>query len=794
MIAINDKFNIIENHTAINNNVEQLTHFFYQYINYNKKTLSDDYINQLLWFISDDNIKKIVCIDIIYIIKTYLINTRNNIRSLINKNKYTMISLNKIIKNILDKILYINNILRFNIKNLNNNSLQQNYQILDELYNTNSEFFIKNSDQINENKLEYILQNFIKICNLYLSEFIISDNIILVFIENEIIKFSINNNSEIKKFTNLIKDLDVYDNTLYDTIIQKISIILQKEFIIYQTTNLPHNLNRINKLHNNISYYKKLEIFYSYILPEIKYYLIQYIYKNFIDIIKNNALDEIELILSLKWSQLNFILENNFKDKYKLNQDFNKQIIARIKSCTEDDLIHILNILKYVGPFINTNTKVPEEYNIKKDNSTQIHNQSSNSFYITNRIQNIYGVIYINELNKIINSENKLIIIFEEIHKLILNKNYIDVIKILHYVLKLQNQELLSTKYYEYLIKRLFHYLMIFNSNLSKTKLDHFLLYEFNNYLAQEQKLYNLLKLYLQHKFLYKIKKVINDIETTIQDNLNFNKPDFIIKTFDQRQINYHSDLVLLDQNNLNCPLNINYAFFVLTCSYQNWPINYNDGLITKELLEHCKNTNLGQIMVKYQYFYEHKYTDRTLVWFPHYGEINIIYLNQNLKMLPIQFMILELFIDADELLFSNVFDANFMKNYSIKFKNDIISSLILSGVLNKINEYLILTKESNAVIFKDNLIDLFFSESQFIQEKNQDELIYSYKDIISSNINHLLKINPLTYSNLYDKIKNTITVFVVNEEIFKITLQHMIEADYIIYNSLTLMYEKIYY
>ena len=162
--------------------------------------------------------------------------------------------------------------------------------------------------------------------------------------------------------------------------------------------------------------------------------------------------------------------------------------------------------------------------------------------------------------------------------------------------------------------------------------------------------------------------------------------------------------------------------------------------------------------------------------------------------MLPIQFMILELFIDADELLFSNVFDANFMKNYSIKFKNDIISSLILSGVLNKINEYLILTKESNAVIFKDNLIDLFFSESQFIQEKNQDELIYSYKDIISSNINHLLKINPLTYSNLYDKIKNTITVFVVNEEIFKITLQHMIEADYIIYNSLTLMYEKIYY
>ena len=78
------------------------------------------------------------------------------------------------------------------------------------------------------------------------------------------------------------------------------------------------------------------------------YYLIQYIYKNFIDIIKNNALDEIELILSLKWSQLNFILENNFKDKYKLNQDFNKQIIARIKSCTEDDLIHILNILKYI--------------------------------------------------------------------------------------------------------------------------------------------------------------------------------------------------------------------------------------------------------------------------------------------------------------------------------------------------------------------------------------------------------------------------------------------------------------
>jgi hypothetical protein len=82
-----------------------------------------------------------------------------------------------------------------------------------------------------------------------------------------------------------------------------------------------------------------------------------------------------------------------------------------------------------------------------------------------------------------------------------------------------------------------------------------------------------------------------------------------------------------------------------------NFEVTFKDVVSLKPLQERVSTEELGKYLKYYELYYVEKYKkERILNWFPHFGEINITYLDKNFKMLPIQFMIVEMFTNIDEI------------------------------------------------------------------------------------------------------------------------------------------------
>jgi hypothetical protein len=269
----------------------------------------------------------------------------------------------------------------------------------------------------------------------------------------------------------------------------------------------------------------------------------------------------------------------------------------------------------------------------------------------------------------------------------------------------------------------------------------------FNEKITNEKKIYEYLKTKFGLKVTYKIEKIIIDTETSFYDNILFNK-------------NNTSNII------------------VMTTSYNNWNINQSEGVIDFPL----DNTLLGSYINKYTGFYKENYSNkRILNWFLHFGEINITYLNKQFIMLPIQFMILEHFDNIETHSIDNIIQLQFLKNYTLKFKKEIIASLIIGGLLKNNSNMLSLNKNTKKM--EANLISVFLTNSDYthIWEQSRDnELIHTREEIISTNINHVLKQKEMNKNDLIKKIKQTITLFEVSDELFNKTFNRMIDMDYI--------------
>ena len=198
---LTDKFKIIENHTDnIKISLDNIDNFFINYIYSDIKIISHDYLQQLIWFTRNDDIKYLLYKKTICHIKNFVIEKKNNIRILIRKNAYDIINLNKLIKAYFNKIKYINNVLKFNSTNTSE-------KVVCPLENE-----------------QYILFNFIKVCILYLTEYIIFDPIISDFIENNIVKFI--KSSHIKILIDTLLNYVIFDNhNLYISFVKKIGLI-----------------------------------------------------------------------------------------------------------------------------------------------------------------------------------------------------------------------------------------------------------------------------------------------------------------------------------------------------------------------------------------------------------------------------------------------------------------------------------------------------------------------------------------------------------------------------------------
>ena len=674
-MSLHDKYGIIENHLInldVQANTSILENYFENYLYSDIKILAPSYIDQSIYF-NKINIPDLI-VNIQSLIKDSLIQRRNNIRSFIKKERFELSDLIKLLKGFIIKIKYIKNIIGVNSLILENSILQ-------------------------------------------LNNIIISDSLILIFIEDQVISF----NKEIKELLLFIKKLSlICNNDIYIKMIKLIGGMYKKQIINTDELPIPQNIRRIQKINNAIKYYHQINNNYLFInkeIVELNFPIFKLILENLIEIIQSNSLAEIDYTINKLWSYIINIKKYNFDD---LMLTISNEIINRCSNSINniDDLKIIIKFNKYFSELNKSNNK---------------HN-----IFIAKISNSIIN--YFNNETKIINFIN------EFINDSILNNQISDAITAIIISNIINNLDVFINIFYDLLIKRLTNKMNLTNDT------------DFKKYIEIEKEIVIQLSNLKRKCNLYKINKVISDTTNSFNENILF--------------------------NNLSKRL-LNKKVSVITTSYNNWNINQTEGIINTKILDQINNTQLGKYLKYYDLFYMEKHDNKRIInWFLHFGEINITYLNQNLLMFPIQFAIVEMFNERDQIPFQEIISSKILINYSDKFKNDIINSIIISGLFIIENDDIILSKASD---IKNNLIEIFLNTSEYPniwEQLKERELAHSREEIVNTVINHLIKTCPKEKSELYSLVKKNIKLFKLEEELFNKSLKYLIEMDYIRLND----------
>ena len=221
----------------------------------------------------------------------------------------------------------------------------------------------------------------------------------------------------------------------------------------------------------------------------------------------------------------------------------------------------------------------------------------------------------------------------------------------------------------------------------------------------------------------------------------------------------------------------------ILYTSMNSLPINYNDFVKIESLHSSNMYESLQSIFI-----YEICKTNERLIitnksqemcLLLHYGEIKIDYNDKEIILLPIQYVILELFQNIDELDIDIIMNKKFFSHYSEKFKKDIILSFHNSGLFKMKDNKLILSKSIKTDI---NLIEIFLSNNEYfnVSKVIEEEFVHDRVDIIKTLINHNIKLKPLSYQDLFTSCVSQNKVFTLEDDIFKKAIDYMIEHDYI--------------
>jgi len=328
--------------------------------------------------------------------------------------------------------------------------------------------------------------------------------------------------------------------------------------------------------------------------------------------------------------------------------------------------------------------------------------------------------------------------------KLINNNNITDIILIIKLLNKIKkyDYDTFIFKYADKLTNRLISYLTLS-------------LHNFNDKIKNETKIYYVLNDQIKDKICLKIKKLINDII-----------------------FSYH----LNDK--------INNKTKALITSYNTWDINLSEGMINTEILY---NSTILDTLIKYDSEYKSKNNNKQILWFPIYGKVKCEYLKQTFIMLPIQYMILETFEIETIHDISKIYNLNILKNYSLKVKENLINTLILSKILFQENNKLILSTDTT-IKYNNNLILLYLNNNnnKTLSTQIETTLTLSRMEVINTNINSLLKIKPLSKEELFKCLENKIKLFIMTPELYDKSLEFMIKNDYI--NIIDNNYFKIIY
>ena len=568
-----------------------------------------------------------------------------------------------------------------------------------------------------------------------------------------------------------------YINSIINNNVIEIGIKLINEIIITDTIIMTcidkSCFSNLNNNNNNdiINFIKFLEEYSSYddkkTLNKVLNYIDKSYYKYLISIENLPIPDNINRLNKLNdYIKLVNIVNRFYK---KFNFDVNKIIMNSILESILEIFIEILkkNTLQDID-FVFNNHYYPISKLIfyKKKNEllfdkdiyikkiltelsiiiTKISNEPNYDINILSFIKVIRDVntdtisreVFIKKLYTILSNHNILENIVINIDKIISTNQLGDISTIIYYFRDIKDKDVFINIYKKYLIKRcLNNFINGYDNTQNEYKLIDYLCHPFGN------------------SNVYKLRKIIDDIKVSMKYYYKF------------------------------CN--------ILITSYSVWDINHNEGHIDYDILKLYENTQLTKIMKDINKLYVYDNMNKILNWFPHFGEVNITYLNQEIKMLPIQFMVLEIFDEKDEININDIINSKLLSKYNTKFRMDIINSLISSNILIIKNNILKLGTNN----INNDLINIFLNISDYsiiVEQKRMDDFVHSRIDIVNANINHILKREQIEKNQLFNKVKNNITLFELDKEIFNKSIDYLEKRDYIQIDHDNDIFQKLNY
>jgi hypothetical protein len=568
---------------------------------------------------------------------------------------------------------------------------------------------------------------------LQLFEQIISENSLIGFLKSELAIINDNNTKSLsilikkmKEITNFNPETKSYQWLLF-LISSSLASTVEENF--EKTYPVPENYQKIMNISLNAEFCKKIYDYYTLTMSIIDINVI-------LSSSVNLLMQQIKYIFdNCSLNIINKILKDNY---YIFNIIVNKiDFIFDGKSIKELMTNKFFTIIdKKTKDFSSSNLEALKEF--------------TETFQIFEKIINNSGTmreIINNKISLIFSSESTQDFLIELIHQNIIGtkENALDILSndilsnILGFCSNIKEKDKFIDKYNKYLITRMLN-----------------------------EPLINIEKIYLQNliekfgdKLLLKTSKIIIDTENTLKDMNNFKN-------------------ILLDKSYQHLK-----KLNVITSSYNNWDINQTEGIINLETrgtnLEKDNISLLTKHLLCYQEFYEARYSNkRKLNWYPHFGEITFDYLEKEIKMLPIQFLIIE-YVSQNKCDKEKIINANFLVNYNKDFKQSLISSLIFGGILKLNGDDVTLV--DNSELISSDFINIFFTTTNYgniWEQKRKEELIMNRQDVISAQINHFVKQKPMLKDELFKTILLNIKIFELDIDLFNKTIDKMIENDYI--------------
>ena len=637
-----NKFNVINN--SFNKEIEInydsiIKNYIENYFESEINIYHPDYLYQLIW---NNKVNEYKIIELFNnSIDEYIIHLKQNIRHHIKKDNFSLNSLNQLITKFNFKISKLLNIL--NLKN--------------------------SSDKIFIEKL-------------------LSDPILICFIESETENIDCETISEIKILCSIIKSL----SNEYTWFLKLIGNSLKNKIPLFNY-NIPDVYKQLYQLNFTIEYITKIKNVYKFVNNELHILIAP-----LIEVLKKTT---VELIPLCNFNQFVNLINNSLKK--------------------------ILNIIKN------------DDFMIEVKKNVTLYLSNNNIDYVDDEIfKEFLNVLSISKRENIIDSYYLLIFEDEKIILLLLdfidnyiNDNNIFIKNIISLLSNIKNKDIFIDNYHKLLIKRL----------LSGQ----------TNFILEKIIIDELLVVFGK-KASFKIEKVINDYINSYNDVQNYKVNNSII-------------------------------FNNITTSYSNWNINYSQGYVNFD----SNKSNLSKLIMNYDNYYDKIYSNkRKLIWLLQYGEVNVTFLGSiELKLLPIQLLVLELFDKIEIIKLNDVKKSKFFSNYSDKFKDNIINSLITGGILILKEDNLNLSSSIDIEIDYINIFinsELYNRENTFVNTAY--EIAHNRDDIIKTIINHSLKLESKNREDLYDIVKRDIKLFEVDEELFTRSIDSMIKFDYIKYED----------